>query len=427
MEQFDPRTFDWREALKSIALAAAMGAAQGAAGAASMWRNRVCFVAGTPLLTPDGAKAIEDFRPGDLLLSRDEYDPEGAVEARAVEEVFVRHGQVMYLVVADRRIGTTAEHPFWVRGKGWLPAGEIIAGDHLLGHDGRWSVVSAVERTEEFQTVYNIKVSDFSTYFVGCDEWGFSVWAHNAACDKGMVRRAAHTAEIEPLRGYGVVKVRQVVDAYNQGKATKQDIKKAIRGYAKATDEQLEIMANALIHNTDDTVIQTRQQAQAEARQKASSQEHLKKYGQLEELDFANDAHMAAKPEQARNPAKWIDEHGGQILVGKDQDGDPVWIYADKDGRAVAYPKGFPAFEEAGLVLGKARLNPEFDGNHTSDYDKFNAALAQNKEGRTAPHDPETEVWHHVEDLHTGDLMLKKDHSLWTHVGGVAMKERGGR
>jgi hypothetical protein len=28
--------------------------------------------------------------------------------------------------------------------------------------------------------VYNLRVADFHTYFVGCDEWGFSVWAHNA-------------------------------------------------------------------------------------------------------------------------------------------------------------------------------------------------------------------------------------------------------
>jgi hypothetical protein len=28
--------------------------------------------------------------------------------------------------------------------------------------------------------VYNLRVADWHTYFVGCDEWGFSVWAHNA-------------------------------------------------------------------------------------------------------------------------------------------------------------------------------------------------------------------------------------------------------
>lgn len=33
-----------------------------------------------------------------------------------------------------------------------------------------------------WETVYNFRVADWHTYFVGCDEWGFSVWAHNAEC-----------------------------------------------------------------------------------------------------------------------------------------------------------------------------------------------------------------------------------------------------
>src|SRR5262249_23944282 len=32
----------------------------------------------------------------------------------------------------------------------------------------------------EWVPVYNVRVADFHTYFVGCEEWGFSVWAHNA-------------------------------------------------------------------------------------------------------------------------------------------------------------------------------------------------------------------------------------------------------
>lgn len=28
-------------------------------------------------------------------------------------------------------------------------------------------------------TVYNLRVADYHTYFVGCNEWGWSVWAHN--------------------------------------------------------------------------------------------------------------------------------------------------------------------------------------------------------------------------------------------------------
>jgi len=53
-------------------------------------------------------------------------------------------------------------------------------GDLLLGHDGEWIAVESQGERRSVETVYNLRVEDFHTYFVGCDEWGFSVWAHNA-------------------------------------------------------------------------------------------------------------------------------------------------------------------------------------------------------------------------------------------------------
>jgi len=32
----------------------------------------------------------------------------------------------------------------------------------------------------EVETVYNLRVAEHHTYFVGSEAWGFSVWAHNA-------------------------------------------------------------------------------------------------------------------------------------------------------------------------------------------------------------------------------------------------------
>ena len=56
-----------------------------------------CFTAGTPLLTPSGGKLIEDFRPGDFVLSRDDHDPDSPVMPKVVEEVFRRAGEVLVL------------------------------------------------------------------------------------------------------------------------------------------------------------------------------------------------------------------------------------------------------------------------------------------------------------------------------------------
>jgi RHS repeat-associated protein len=144
-----------------------------------LWGRGACFAAGTPLLTPDGATPIEQLKPGDRVLARDESDPAGPVEAKVVEEVFVYESQVLYLTVGGRRIGTTSEHPFYVRGRGWTSAGDLIPGDVLVGHDGQDQAVQAKEAGKR-ETVYNMRVQDHHTYFVGCDEWGFSVWAHNA-------------------------------------------------------------------------------------------------------------------------------------------------------------------------------------------------------------------------------------------------------
>ena len=48
---------------------------------------------------------------------------------------------------------------------------------HETGLDGL--PVEAVTLTGEQVPVYNIRVEEDHTYFIGRDEWGFSVWAHN--------------------------------------------------------------------------------------------------------------------------------------------------------------------------------------------------------------------------------------------------------
>jgi hypothetical protein len=96
-----------------------------------------------------------------------------------VLEVFRGEAYVVCLHVAGRVIRTTAEHPFWVAGLGWIAAGELKPGQLLSSHDGNWLPVEAVTFTGECVPVYNIRVEEDHTYFVGCEEWGFSVWAHN--------------------------------------------------------------------------------------------------------------------------------------------------------------------------------------------------------------------------------------------------------
>ncbi len=57
--------------------------------------------------------------------------------------------------------------------------GELQVDDLFVGHDGNWVPVQDLLDTGEYETVYNLRITDYHTYFVGCRDWGFSVWAHN--------------------------------------------------------------------------------------------------------------------------------------------------------------------------------------------------------------------------------------------------------
>jgi|LakMenE01Jun11ns_1017448.scaffolds.fasta_scaffold9926369_3 hypothetical protein len=140
-----------------------------------------CFTAGTPIETENGPQAIETIQPGDLVWCRDDDDPSAPLELKRVEQVFERWARVLEVnLPGGVSIGTTAEHPFWVVGKGWVWAGDLVPGDQLLGEDGQEVTVESIAQTEQFEKVYNLRVADNHTYFVGSDGWGFSVWVHNA-------------------------------------------------------------------------------------------------------------------------------------------------------------------------------------------------------------------------------------------------------
>ena len=155
-----------------------------------------CFTAGTPLVVDleGNSRPIDEIEVGDFVLARSEFDPDGPLELKRVEEKFVRTAVVMELVVHGQSIKTTAEHPFYVPAQGkFVAAGELQVGEQLVGHDGKLVQIESIGSTDEVTTVYNLRVADLHTYFVGGTIWGWDVWGHNAlygsrAATKSLLR-----------------------------------------------------------------------------------------------------------------------------------------------------------------------------------------------------------------------------------------------
>lgn len=203
-----------------------------------------CFAGGTLVHTKNGLVPIEQIQVGNWVLSKHESG-EGEREYKRVTKTFVHEDREVIKVLccvlgADRverdcNLVVTAEHPTWVKGKGWKPAGklkntlshtvlEVVEGIYSYVGGNVWmfktdqpgvawvpmspgsdyvrkigshlevATTTYVRRHDvlvDFEsvrrngrvkpehlyttTVYNLEIEDFHTYYVG--EAG--VWVHN--------------------------------------------------------------------------------------------------------------------------------------------------------------------------------------------------------------------------------------------------------
>ncbi len=78
-------------------------------------------------------------------------------------------------------VTSTAEHPFWVDGRGWTPVRKLLPGDKLVDADGVRVELVAVTPTGETATVHNFHVAHLHNYHVRI---GYqSVLVHNTCTD----------------------------------------------------------------------------------------------------------------------------------------------------------------------------------------------------------------------------------------------------
>ena len=138
-----------------------------------------CFVAGTSVLTTLGKKAIEDIKVGDTVPCVDHITGE-ASEKKVISTSVNKVNRLVELDIDGEIIKCTETHPFQVKGKGWVNAGDLKSNDLVYTKDWNTATVKSVNLIE-FDApveVFNFEVEDCHTYFVD----DLYVLVHNGSC-----------------------------------------------------------------------------------------------------------------------------------------------------------------------------------------------------------------------------------------------------
>jgi RHS repeat-associated protein len=142
---------------------------------------RICnsFPADTLVHTDNGLKPIAEIEIGDKVLSFDEKS--GTTSYQPVVAVIQNEQQYQFVNITldtGKSIEATAEHPFYIKGKGWNPASSLKVGQVLVLHNGTTVVVEEIDTSVRTEKVYNLTVANTHNYYVGWD----GVLVHNINC-----------------------------------------------------------------------------------------------------------------------------------------------------------------------------------------------------------------------------------------------------
>ncbi len=148
-----------------------------------------CFAAGTMVSTPDGDRAIDTLKVGDIVWSKPERG--GKPFAAAILATHVRTDQPIYRLklksvrqdgeVENETLLVTPGHPFYVAAqRDFVPVIDLKPGDRLQSLDDGASenTSSEVESLELYLPegkTYNLTVDVGHTFYVG----KFKTWVHN--------------------------------------------------------------------------------------------------------------------------------------------------------------------------------------------------------------------------------------------------------
>jgi hypothetical protein len=200
----------------------------------------VCFVAGTDVLTPEGARDIETIQPGEKVWAFDgEIGGTGGWQATEViaTSKTLYDGVMVKVEITDddgscEVIECTEGHPFWVvggialanrpqaedavpegaeptAGGRWVEAGSLRVGDTLMTRDGGYVVVAGVSSQTTRRVVYNLTLASLHNYAIGDD----GVLVHNG-CPAKITAYSEHAIDqVIGRNGGRGVSIKGILDA----------------------------------------------------------------------------------------------------------------------------------------------------------------------------------------------------------------------
>jgi hypothetical protein len=214
-----------------------------------------CFGPGMPVPVEFGCKAIKDIKKGDRVWMRPEHDPTAPPVLGRVAETFKTYAPVCELHVGGKVIRVTAEHTFWVRGKGWTAACDLRPGMELRTEDA-WTKCERFVDTGESEFVYNFEVAEGHTYFVGDPAtWGFSLWNHNAIDCASAAAKATNLNANNAVSRFGVYELRANGVLHKVGKADLNRITKS-SGLPTRVHQQVEKLKGIYGNDVTGKVVQ---------------------------------------------------------------------------------------------------------------------------------------------------------------------------
>jgi hypothetical protein len=126
-----------------------------------------CFVAGTPVHTPQGTVPIEQIQSGDAVYAFNMNTWQRVI--RPVGEVY-RHWteQLAVIETEEGSVRSTAKHRFWVENaEAWIVAADLVPGMTLRNVDGEEVVILKVTVRDEKTDTFNFEVMGEHNYFAG--------------------------------------------------------------------------------------------------------------------------------------------------------------------------------------------------------------------------------------------------------------------